>query len=293
MVVALCGELAGDDQARGTLAQVLGADAVSATRVAAELLADPHPLVAAGAGLWTRPAYETARIKQWRAGLGAVVDTGDIPTQERIDRWAAERTLGLIERFPIQLDPEVVCLLASALATKVSWEVPFAVVDAAELGPSPWSTHLHRVLRTPKADPRDRQYFAHTDRAGTVSVHLTGARGGLLVGSVIAADRAVRVGDVLATAEQIVTAEARRARPGRIPKVGFRDRELRNHRSATRRQLTMVRDRQPGMRKVARNAATASSGPSNVMRRESSRALLESGLSRNSRRSAAVADIRT
>src|SRR5712692_4257698 len=208
MVVALCATVAGDEQARGELAEVLGADPVPAAAFAAGLLADPHPLVAAGAGVWVRPARETARIKQW---LAAVVDTGDIPTQEEIDRWAAERTLGLIERFPIALTSDVVCLLASALASRVSREVPFDVVDAAALGPGPWSARLRRVLRPPRGDPRHRQYLAGTDRAGTVGVHLTGARGGLLVGSVIAADPAVPASDVLATAEEIITAEARQA----------------------------------------------------------------------------------
>ena len=211
MVVALCATVAGDEQARGELAEVLGTDPVPAAAFAAGLLADPHPLVAAGAGVWVRPARETARIKQWLTVLPAVVDTGDIPTQEEIDRWAAERTLGLIERFPIALTSDVVCLLASALASRVSREVPFDVVDAAALGPGPWSARLRRVLRPPRGDPRHRQYLAGTDRAGTVGVHLTGARGGLLVGSVIAADPAVPASDVLATAEEIITAEARQA----------------------------------------------------------------------------------
>jgi hypothetical protein len=211
MVVALCAAVAGDEQARGELASVLGADPVPAAAFAAGLLADPHPLVAAGAGVWVRPARETTRIKQWLTGLPAVVDTGDIPAQEEIDRWAAERTLGLIERFPIELTSDVVCLLASALATRVSWEVPFDVVDAAALGPSRWPARLRRVLRPPRGDPRHRQYLARTDRAGTVGVHLTGARGGLIVGSVIAADQAVPASDVLAAAEEIITAEARQA----------------------------------------------------------------------------------
>jgi hypothetical protein len=103
----------------------------------------------------------------------------------------------------------VVCLLASALATKVSWDVPFDVVDAAALGPGPWSARLRRMLRPPRGDPRHRQYLAATDRAGPVGVHLAGARGGLLVGAVIAADQAVPARDVLAVAEEIVTAEAR------------------------------------------------------------------------------------
>jgi hypothetical protein len=210
MVVALCATVAGDEQARGELAGVLGTDPVLAAAFAARLLADPHPLVAAGAGAWVRPARETTRVKQWRAELPAVVDTGDIPSEEEIDRWTAERTFGLIEQFPIELSPDVVCLLATALATRVSWEVPFEVVDAAALGPSRWPA-LRRVLRPPPGDPRHRQYLAGTDRAGPVGAHLTAARGGLLVGSVIAADPAVPAGDVLAAAEEVVTAEARRA----------------------------------------------------------------------------------
>jgi hypothetical protein len=222
MVVAVCAGLAGDEQARGELAGVLGADPASAAAFAARLLADPHPLVAAGAGVWVRPARETARIKQWRAGLSAVVDTGDIPSQEDIDRWAAERTLGLIEQFPINLTDDVVCLLASALATRVSWEVPFDVVDAAALSPSRWPA-LQRVLRPPPG-ARHRQYLAGTDRAGDVGVHLAAARGGLLVGSVIAADPAVPAGDVLAAAEQIVAAEARQR--GSVTRLSLFDQPL-------------------------------------------------------------------
>ena len=221
MVVALCATLAGDEQARGELAGVLGADPLPAAAFAARLLAGPHPLVTAGAGAWVRPARETTRVKQWQAELPAAVDTGDIPAQEEIDRWAAERTAGLIERFPIDLSEDVVCLLATALATKVSGEVPFEVVDAAALGPSRWPAGLRRVLRPPPGDPRHRQYLAASGRAGTVGVHLASARGGLLVGSVIAADPAVPAGDVLAAADEIVTAEARR--PPGVPRLSLFD----------------------------------------------------------------------
>jgi hypothetical protein len=83
------------------------------------------------------------------------------------------------------------------------------VVEAQALYPSPWADQLQRVLRAPHGDYRHRQFIAETDRAGTVAVHLNRARGGLLVGSVIAADATVRAADVLAVAEELVTAEAR------------------------------------------------------------------------------------
>ena len=208
LLVALCAPLA-ETGARAELAEVLGADPMEAAQFAAELLSQPHPLVAAGAGLWVAPAVTTPVMERWRDGLPTGVTTGDIPTQEAIDAWTNERTLGLIDRFPIQMDPDLVCLLATALATKVSWDVPFEVVDAAALAPSPWAASLSRVLQSPRRDPRHRQYVTETDLAGTVGVHLAGARGGLLVGSVIAVDPEVPAADVLAAAHSLVTAEAR------------------------------------------------------------------------------------
>ncbi len=211
MLLALCSSVV-EHQQPEELADILGGGPGAAATFAAGLLADPHPLVATGAGFWLRPTRGTDGIRRWWDSLGAVVDTGAIPTPEDADTWAADRTFGLITRFPISITLDVLCLLASALATKVSWEVPFAVVDGNALGPSPWASQLRRVLQSPRGDPRHRQFIVDSERAGTVAVHLTGARGGLLVGSVIAADPTVPSGDVLAAAHEIVAAEARRPR---------------------------------------------------------------------------------
>ena len=156
LLVALCVPLA-DDGAQAELADVLSADPMEAGQFAAELLSQPHLLVAAGAGLWVAPAVTTPAMEQWRDGLPPGVTIGDIPTQETIHAWTKERTLGLIDRFPIQMDPDHVCLLATALATKVSWDVPFEVVDSVALAPSTWAASLGRVLQSPRQDPRHRQ----------------------------------------------------------------------------------------------------------------------------------------
>lgn len=221
MTLALCAPAARAEPDKSALARALGADPDDAFRLAADLLTDPHPLVAAAAGLWVRAGLETRQVGVWREALPPVVDTGDLPTPAQLDAWALEHTLGLIEHFPLELAPSVVFLLASALATKVSWEVPFEVVDATELGPSRWSGRLGSVLRAPRGDPRHRQFLVRTERAGTVGVHLAQARGGLLVGSVIAAGEGAPPGDVLAAAEEIVTAEA--AAPGSTPRLSLFD----------------------------------------------------------------------
>lgn len=221
MVVALCGGLAeADPVASMELGEALGCDPSEAAAFAGTLLSQPHPLVAAGAGLWVRPRVDTPRAARWRAGLPVQVVTGDIPSQEELDYWACERTLGLIKRFPLTLTPDVVCLLASALATKVSWEVPFQVVDASELGPSRWAGKVASVLRTPP-DPRHGQFITDTPGAGPLAVHLAQARGGLLVASVISADSTVPAGRVLAEAGRIVSAEA--GRPGSVERLSLFD----------------------------------------------------------------------
>jgi hypothetical protein len=115
------------------------------------------------------------------------------------DAWARDRTKGMIEAFPIRITPLVVLVLASALATKVSWQRPFEVVPAVALGDSPWATALQRVLRSPESG--HDCYIAQTDRAGRVAVHTARDALGLAVTSVIAATE-VATADVLAAAHE-------------------------------------------------------------------------------------------
>src|SRR5215475_3534678 len=135
---------------RATLTEVLGCDVDAAARAAAELLADPHPLVAAAAAAWTAHGYTgTADFQRWWADLPASVTTGDLPSQGELDRWAREHTFGLIGRFPVDTNLALL-VLATALAAKVSWLMPFELAPASLLGAgSAWANQLDRVLRTP------------------------------------------------------------------------------------------------------------------------------------------------
>lgn len=203
MLLALCAPAAdGADAAK--LADVLGGDAGQVAFAAAELLADPHPLVAAAAAAWCQPG---AVDRRWLDGLPSSVARGGIPRQHELDQWARERTFGLIEKFPVMLTPDVYLVLADALATKVSWECPFDLAPGRALGAGSQWSKLDRVLRSPK-HPSHSAFIAVTDTAGDVAVHIGRARGGLLVASVIAAP-GVTSGDVLAAAHTIAIATAR------------------------------------------------------------------------------------
>jgi hypothetical protein len=199
---------------RDTLTEVLGCDADTAARTAADLLASPHPVVASAAALWTSGGTELGpRFERWRAGLPPQVTIGELPGQAGLDRWAREHTFGLIDRFPIQ-DDSMDLVLASALATKVSWTVPFELAPGDSLGSaSPWATRLHHVLRTPRRGGHV-QYIAVTPDAGDVIVHVANAAGGLLVVSVAAAAE-VPAGTVVAAAHRIAIKHATGARVDR------------------------------------------------------------------------------
>jgi hypothetical protein len=206
LLLALCAPAGtGED-----LSRVLGVDVATAGAAAADLLGHRHPLIGAAAGLWHRPVGGRPVPAEWLAALPPEVQTGDLPSQTELDEWAHRHTLGLIDRFPVTLTTDTVLVLASALATRVSWERPFAVVPVAALGPeSVFAGQVSRVLRTPRT-PQGRghtQFIADTDRAGEVAVHTAHARDGLLVTSVVAApDVAAR--DVLAAGYELAHAIA-------------------------------------------------------------------------------------
>ena len=207
LVLALAGP-ASTGAERVTLEEVLGCDVDSAATAAARLLSSPHPLVASAAAIWTRDGQPvSAQFSRWQAELPSAVTRGAIPDQAGLDEWAREHTFGLIDKFPIPQSSELYLVLATALATKVSWQVPFELAPAVELGAdSDWSSRVSRVLRTPHPQPGrpagHSQFIAVTQEAGDVAVHVAAAQDGLLVVSVIA-DRTVRAGSVLAAAHRI------------------------------------------------------------------------------------------
>jgi hypothetical protein len=219
LIVALCSSLSAESRP-SDLSEVLGATPEQAAASASHLVDAPHPAVGTAAALWVRAALMTSRVRTWQAALPPAMEVGSLPTQGQLDAWAERHTFGLIKRFPLEVGPDVAFLIATVLATKVSWEVPFELVDASELGPaSPWRARLHRALATPLTpggggrvpDRRHEQFLAMTDRAGMVAVHVAASREGLSVVSVMAEQEVAPV-DVIATAYDIAWREATQPR---------------------------------------------------------------------------------
>ncbi|MFZ2174273.1 MAG: hypothetical protein WAW17_09595 [Rhodococcus sp. (in: high G+C Gram-positive bacteria)] len=101
-----------------------------------------------------------------------------MPDQNGADRWAAEHTSGLIPTFPLTLGPTTVLVLASALATRVSWNHPFELTEGTQL-PS-WDVS-HVLLSAEE----HLTALATTEAAGDLAVHVAAAGEGVRVISVI------------------------------------------------------------------------------------------------------------
>lgn len=190
LVLALVADAAPGPQ-RAPLEEVLGCDAPTARALAHELLTSAHPDVVAAAAAWV--AVDTPALTAWLRDVAEVAETGPVPPQATADRWAREHTLGLVPRFPldVETDPPAV-VLATALATRVTWRVPFEVVPATELGDGPLATGVGTVLRGPGSGPGQRCWIAATgtlpglEDVGDVVVHEGQGGRGLRVLSVVA-----------------------------------------------------------------------------------------------------------
>jgi hypothetical protein len=142
--------------------------------------------------LWVRSSDRNTPLVEWSASLPAAVERGPIPAQTTADAWTERLTKGLITYFPIKLSELTRLVLASVLATKVSWETPFEVEAAADhlRESSPWRGQVQDVLLHHFGD--DFTMLADTESAGIVAVHFAQAVEDLGVLSVAAAPAADR-----------------------------------------------------------------------------------------------------
>ena len=201
LLLAACAP-AGEGEERRALEEALGCPAEEAAELLHAFVRSPPPALRVAMALWVSAADATEALAQWARSLPSQIESGYMPTQAEADAWAKRNTLDLIGRFPLSIDGSTRIVLASALATKVSWIFPFDVAAAfASFGrSSPWSRAVDRVLldRT----PAELTAIVNTSAAGVVAVHSATAKEGLTVVSV-SADPSIPRGAVLGAVHEV------------------------------------------------------------------------------------------
>jgi hypothetical protein len=209
LLLAACVRAAAGEY-RLELERALSCSAEQAGELLDAFMAAPPPALKAAIAVWARVDDATEALASWVRGLPSAVESGFMPTQRDANEWADRNTDGLIKTFPTSIDGSVRVVLASALATKVSWEEPFDVVPASDhlAEGSPWRGRVERLLWD--EHPRLRATLARTRAAGIVAVHQALAKEDLTVISV-SAEPTVPRGAVLEAAHEVVASVRREA----------------------------------------------------------------------------------
>lgn len=188
------------------LETALGTDCHTAHRTARKLMASLPAPVSAALAAWSSPRLDA--VDAVTAVLDGFVgaDRGPIPTQAQADAWAARHTEGIIDQFPLTVRPTTLLVLATAVATKVSWPRPYGVRTADRLvrGPAAGFQRVARWLYD--GDSVGTTVLVDTGD-GPVAAHLARSADGLIVASVIG-DPAVPRAAVLAHAHDIASRAA-------------------------------------------------------------------------------------
>jgi Serpin (serine protease inhibitor) len=198
LCVALAGAV-GDDRQR--LEDAVGCSADEADRLLGSFLSSVPPAIATAIAVWIRETVASELFDHWVRRLPEQIEIGQMPSQSEADAWTRRNTLQLIQAFPGQVADLDACLV-SAVATRVSWRVPFEVIDAAEILPSdsPWHGAVDELLHAP--GPYGAS-VVETARAGKVAVYYADAEEDVAVVCVSASPDVAR-DRVLEAAQEIV-----------------------------------------------------------------------------------------
>ncbi|HKC27834.1 MAG TPA: hypothetical protein VKB75_07460, partial [Jatrophihabitans sp.] len=157
-----------------------------------------------GSAVWHSPTVETPRLLELVRRLAPPADAGPLPSQTEADAWARERTGGLINKFPLDVARFAV-VLATAIASKVSWEIPFEIRQPDDLLlPSDPAFAGRPVL----GNPYQPEWCGFVDtEIGLVAGHTARSLHGLFVTSVVA-DAGAAPTAVLEVAQRVAIAVA-------------------------------------------------------------------------------------
>ncbi|GAB2465466.1 hypothetical protein [Jatrophihabitans fulvus] len=186
LLLALIGPSA-TGAARDRLSAALGCDLELAHERARVLLAEPPADLVAAAAVWSDPTASGPGLRRLATSLAGVAATGAVPDQATADRWTREHTLGLVERFPLELDDPsapVLVVLATALATRIRWTQPYLLAPPDILRRTPADPAFARV---PMLTDGPRATTWNGIVHGRFGVHAASSPGGLVVASAIGA----------------------------------------------------------------------------------------------------------
>ncbi|MEU9123307.1 serpin family protein [Streptomyces sp. NPDC048506] len=156
--------------ARAELAEALGTDPEDAVREGCALLAalDAAAGVDTALGLWARRTLplRPAWLNGLPPGVHGELTCDPEADQAAMDAWARRHTDGLIAQLPVQVTPDMLLLLATALLVRTTWREPFTAFPSRAYE-GPWAGRELTVLS--RSGPDVEQVRVHGTPAGPLT----------------------------------------------------------------------------------------------------------------------------
>jgi serpin (serine protease inhibitor) len=120
---------AADEPGRAELAAAAGIAPEDGSRLAVQLIEalGESPDLHAALGVWVHEQLKLAETfgEVVPAPLVGMLTGNPSIDKPKLDAWAAEHTDDMIRKMPVELDPDVLLVLASALCLRTTWARPF------------------------------------------------------------------------------------------------------------------------------------------------------------------------
>jgi serine protease inhibitor len=162
---------AADEPARTELATATTIAAADGRSAGLALLAEltAADSVSAALGAWVR--RDIALREDWVRTLPAGT-VEPLTGQPALDAWASDHTGGLIDHFPVSVQPDTLLILATAIVAKTAWRTPFHD-DVLEPASGPWAGGRARGLARNSETLTDAALLAGPDPVTRVIVRGT------------------------------------------------------------------------------------------------------------------------
>lgn len=208
--LAAATDFSGAEDAKRRVEETLGLSVSVAEQEAKALLGIDGAEVAIGAWFNAELPGRADRIAYWLDTNRLATAEGRIPSQGEMDAWTNRLTHGLIEKFPLDVTPDVVFMVATVVYTKFDWYQEYEVVHHSHAPVSGWS--VDKILYSNNSDLSF--YELKEDADVILAVHTRFSQNDQIVYSVVPIAEELTDSEILEYAQEISERSTRFTRLG-------------------------------------------------------------------------------
>lgn len=183
--------------------ETLGCSAKEANKILRALIKEKPADVSLAVNSWLNPTIaDSPSLVKWAEDVKKItIPDISIPTPRELGEWADKNTDGVINSFPLAIDPELfIALFTNVVSTEITWKKQLKAANN-ELMEKAWGVRIVLI-----DDVKYNSSFYHDADHGNFGVHCGSSdTSDLKVYSVIALEEGVSESDTMAVARRIAS----------------------------------------------------------------------------------------